>query len=216
MKYIWGEKMRKIQKNVWERKQMVIIIICFSLLLGIILGAIGANTMNELQYHEIGNYLSGFFHTLKENKLSEKEGFSYSFIKYEKYVMLIWLCGFIPPGIIAIILLLFFRGLGLGFTTAVMIKEYGNFGAVLSSVSYLPQNIIMIPVLVTISYIAIEYILKKFTYGSPKSRLKREKQKIMIEYCIVFAISGIFVAIAAGIESYFIPIFMEKIVGFIK
>lgn len=208
--------MKKIQKNVWERKQMVILIICFSLLLGIMLGAIGANTMDELQYHEIGNYLSSFFDTLKKDGLSEKENFSSSFIKYEKYIILIWLCGFIPPGVVAIILLLFFRGLGLGFTTAIMVKEYGNFGMILSAVSYLPQNIIMIPILIIVSYIAIEYILKKFTYGSLKSKLKREKQKTMIEYFIVFIVSGIFVTIAAGIESYFIPILMEKIVGFIK
>lgn len=207
--------MVKKQKSGLEKRQIILIFICLSLLIGTIAGSIAANTMDELQLKQLGEYLSGFFHDFSGESVAQKENFIDSFWKYEKYTALIWICGFLPPGAVVIIVVLLFRGIGLGFTTAVMIQRYGSSGILLAIVSYLPQNIFLIPVLILMSCTSIEYILKKFTYGTAKTKLKREKQKTFLEYCIIFALCTLLVGAACAIEVYLVPGFMEKTIQFI-
>ena len=198
-------KKKNTEKN---RRQIVLLVICLSLLFGIILGAVFANHLNEIQYNELGGHLNGFINEMKNASLTQNASVSDVMVKYGKYAVLIWLCAFFAPGAVFIILILLFKGASYGFTTAILVRQYGKAGISFAAVSYLPQNIILIPVYLCISYFALEYILRKYKALPPKARLKRESQKVNLEYLIILLASVVLIAAASAVEVYVIPFFL--------
>ncbi len=57
-----------------------------------------------------------------------KNGFFESFFKYGAAVLGIWLCGFFKLGIIGMVIIIFTKGTGVGFTSAFIIKCMGDTG----------------------------------------------------------------------------------------
>lgn len=198
----------KYKKITFSKGQILMFSICLCLLIGILLGAIGANSMNEMQYTELGNYLNGFLNKIKQEGVMS-QNYADVVVKYGKYALLIWLCGFIAPGAVFIYMILIFRGVGYGFTTALLVKQYGKVGISFAALSYLPQNIILIPAYIGIAFVSMQYILKKFQKLPPKARLQREKQKTNLEYIIIFMGEFMLVAAASAVEVYVIPILLS-------
>lgn len=205
-----GRRLMKKKKIDYSKRQILFFSICLCLLLGILLGAIGANNMGEMQYTQMGNYLNGFLDKIKEEGANQQV-YSQVAIKYGKYALAIWLCGFLAPGAVFIYIILLLKGLSYGFTTALLVKQYGQSGIGFAAVSYLPQNLILIPAYVAMAYISLEYILKKFRKLPPKARLKRDKQKANIEYIILFLGEIGLILAASVIEVYLIPILVQLV-----
>lgn len=197
------------KKNIdFSKRQILVIIICLCLFLGIILGAIGANNLSEVQYNELGSYLGSFIDGIKNSGTTELI-LSDVILKYGKYVVMIWCCGFIAPGAVMVLVIIIFKGISYGFTTALLVKQYGQTGIKFAALSYLPQNIILIPAYIFIAYVSIEYILKKFKVLPPKARLKREKHKSYLEYIIILFAELLVVSAASIIEVYLVPILLK-------
>lgn len=185
-------------------------VICACFLGGILFGAVIANSLGPQSYQEYGENLNGFMSRIKAEGISKKGAMADCVIKYGKYLAAIWGCGFLAPGTIFILLLVFYKGIGYGFTTAILVKEYGAGGMAFASSSYLPQNLILVPVYLMMSYISIQFILNRYKNLSPKQRLKREVEKNIVEYMIYFAGACLLLLSACAVEVYFVPAFMTR------
>lgn len=198
----------KRKKINFSKRQILFFSICLCLLLGIFLGAIGANHMNGMEYKQMGSYIGNFLEQIKQEGMAT-QNFSSVLIKYGKYAVFIWLCGFLAPGAVFIYVILLFKGLSYGFTTAFLVKQYGKSGIGFAAISYLPQNFILIPAYLAMAYISLEYIFRKFTRLPQKARLKREKQKTNLEYFILFLGELVLICAASAVEVYLVPMLLQ-------
>lgn len=199
--------MKKIQNNTASGELKILFVACICLAMGTILGSIGANTMNQDQLAEINSYIGGIFTEFSGGNI--ETSIMQGMIKYGKYVLLIWCCGFLSPGAIFILLILVFKGISYGFTTSLLVKQYGAKGILLAAESYLPQNLILIPVLLLVSYFSLSFILNRYRVLPPKARLKREQDKSLIEYIIVLIVSTLLLLLSCAIEVYLVPILIN-------
>lgn len=109
-------------------------------LIGIIFGAIVVNSLSLTQKNDLFMYLQQFFGQVSNGHLAESSAiFSQSFAHYAKYVGLMWILGLSIIGLPVILILLFLKGVVVGFTVGFLVNQMGMTGFFLSFVSVLPQ-----------------------------------------------------------------------------
>ena len=92
-----------------------------------------------------------------------------------------------------------FRSIAVGFTSAMMMTAYGTKGVFIAATSFLPQNLLLIPAYILMMSAALYYMLHWQEEGR-KRTLKRERRRKQTEYCILFGMSVLLLAGAAGVE----------------
>ena len=183
--------MKKRRKD--KRIPKIFGIVCLSFLLGTMGGALAANLLPMGEQGE----LSGFLQQTMEGAV--EVSFLALFWKYLKYDLLIWLGGWMQLGLFLSGAAFFFRSVAVGFTSAMLMSVYGIKGIWLAVTHLLPQNLLLIPTYICIMSAAVYYMLN-WQEGSGKRALKRERRRKQTEYCILFGVSVMLVAAAAGIE----------------
>lgn len=192
--------MGKKKKGLDKRGQKIILMVCLSFLLGVIGGAIGANLMGSGQQAE----LSAFLHDAMVTP-TQKQTFWTIFWKYLKYDLLIWVGGWMNMGLFLAGSAFLLRSISLGFASAMMMVTYGTKGVFGAMVRILPQNIVLIPAYLFIMCAAIYYLFS-WKEGGGKRALTRERRRKQTEYCILFVISVVLIAVGAGIEILCYPL----------
>lgn len=185
--------MRKAKRRTDRRLQRIIGIVCLSFLCGTAGGALLANLLSAEQQGTLSVFL--------EQTLAGTNTSTYGsiFLKYLKYDLIIWLGGLMQLGLFFSGAAFLFRSICVGFTSAMMMTAYGMKGIFLSAVSFLPQNLLLIPAYLLMMSAALYYALSSPEQGE-KRILKREKKRKQTEYCILFGISVLLLAAASGIE----------------
>ncbi len=198
-----------------ERGQIMIGIICLSFLLSAVAGAIAANYMGGEQVAYFGQEINTFFGEIREHGISRNTHFLPVYFKYIKYDILIWLGGWITGGVFLSVGVLLFRGISLGFTTAMLMKQFGMRGMLAATVSFVPQNIIIVPVFLFMTWAAIHFFVDMREKGVGRASLRRERQRKQAEYSILFGGSLACLAVASVLEVAVTPILMESISVFL-
>ena len=160
-------------------------------LIGIVLGVIFINNVNETQETEISSYISNFISSLKENSTIDKAGLvKKSLINNITLGVLLWFVGSTVIGIPIVYGTILFRGFCLGYTISSTIAVLGAGKGILFSIStVLFQNIIFIPAILALAVSGIKLY---------KSILKdKRKENIKIEICRHTLFSIIIVAMLA-------------------
>ena len=168
-------------------------VVCLSFLLGTIGGALAANLLPVGETGELSGFLQGAMEGVVE------ASFLSIFWKYLKYDLLIWLGGWMQMGLFLSGAAFFFRSVAVGFTSAMLLTAYGMKGIWMAVTHVLPQNLLLIPTYICIMSAAVYYMLN-WQGDSGKNALKRERRRKQTEYCILFGISVVLVAAAAGLE----------------
>ncbi|MBR4934548.1 MAG: stage II sporulation protein M [Anaerotignum sp.] len=184
--------MRK-KRGTDRQVQKVIGIVCLSFLLGNIGGALAANLLPAGEQGELSLFLQGM------TEGSQVSSFGALFWKYLKYDLVIWLGGWMQMGLFISGMTFLFRGVSLGFTSAMLLNVYGVRGIGMVITSLLPQNILLIPAYILMMSAALYYMLHWKEEGG-KRALKRERRRRQTEYCILFAISVVLLAGAVVVE----------------
>lgn len=208
-------RVKRIKKNVYKLnmsfEKMVILIFSFVMFIGTVIGAIIANFINESQFLELSKFMSGFFNDFGINSISKADVFTECVIKYGKTIVILWFLGFISIGVIFILIVLFFKGISYGFTTAFIIKQFGTKGILYSLALYIPQSIILIPVYFFVAFFSLKYIVKNIG----NKEIKNENSILELKaYIVLLAIAGVFVLIAALIDIFITP-YLMNIIGFV-
>ncbi len=185
-------------------------------LMGIIFGAIVVNSLSFAQKEDLYFYLSKFFNEIEDGRItSAEELFRQSFLHNVKYLGLIWLLGISIIGLPLIFVLLFMKGVVVGFSVGFLVNQMHWNGFLLSFVSVLPQNIVIIPAFIFIGAISASFSLTLIRKIFMKQSHPTHFQMIpfLSKYVIFLVIAIGVVTIAASIEAYLSPNLMEAVIS---
>ncbi|MBW3113398.1 MULTISPECIES: stage II sporulation protein M [Bacillaceae] len=188
-------------------------------LMGIIFGAIVVNSLSFAQKEDLYFYLSKFFSEMEDGSMtSSEELFRQSFLHNVKYLGLMWLLGISIIGLPLIFVLLFMKGVVVGFSVGFLVNQMSWSGFLLSFVSILPQNIIIIPAFIFIGAISANFSLTliRKIFMRHTSSMQFQMIPFLSRYVIFMVVAIGIVTVAASIEAYLSPNLMEAVISKLK
>lgn len=199
---------RHLVDNIW-----IYMIVVFVFILGISLGSMTVNNIDDVSKNDAKLYIEGFLDLTSQNELQSAYILKQS-IKFNLYfTMILFLSSLTYLGILIIPLLAAFRGFCIGFSVAFLTQNFGSNGFLLSIGSVLPQNIIYVPVIIVMGVVGLNYSLWAFRnryfkkYGAASN--------LFAPYA--FATLVLFVILIAGciVESYITSIIIKAITPYV-
>jgi stage II sporulation protein M len=180
-------------------------------LMGVIFGSIVVNSLDFVQKHDLYSYLNRFFGQVTEGKFaSSKDMFLQSYFHNVKYIGLMWILGISIIGLPLILILLFLKGVVVGFTVGFLVNQMGWNGFILSFVSILPQNVIIIPAFIIMSTIAMSFSLKMVRQQFNK-RIHEPIFPLFTRYTFVIIGLSCLLLLASTFEAFVSPTLMKQI-----
>ncbi len=196
-----------------EENRSIYIFTMILFLIGIIFGAIIVNSLSLGQKHDLHIYLTQFFGQVAEGQLADSKAmFSQSFAHYIKYIGLMWVLGLTIIGLPIILILLFIKGIVVGFTVGFLVNQLGLSGFFLSFASIMPQNIILVPVFIVIATASISFSLKMIRHQFIKKNHEPVFQQFLRYSALVLCI-GALLAVSSAFEAYVSPNLMRMVVN---
>jgi len=169
---------------------------------GIIFGAIIVNSMNFIQKQDLFFHLEQFFGQIATQKImTHSDIFKQSFFYHLKYLLFLFILGISIIGLPLIWILLFLKGLVIGFTVGFIVNQLGMNGLLLAILSVAPQNLLIVPIYIGASSLAMIFSLILLE----KLFAKRISQSIMHplgKYLSSYAMLIIVTVIAALLEAF--------------
>lgn len=123
-----------------------------------------------------------------------------------------WILGITMIGLPIILLLLFLKGMVIGFTIGFFVQQMGWKGFLLSFVSVLPQNLIIIPVFIVVAVISVSFALQLIKKLFVKS-IYQPIAPMLVKYCMFFGAAILLLGLAAFVEGYFTPYLMRSLLS---
>ncbi|WP_202076807.1 stage II sporulation protein M [Caldalkalibacillus salinus] len=198
-----------IQRH-FERHASLYLFIVVLFVMGIIFGTVTVQSLGHSQQADLVFYFEQFMSEMKEDHIVEPSyAFWQSFIHYMKYTGVIWLLGLSIIGLPIILILLFLKGVFVGFSVGFLVHQLGWEGFLLSLVSVIPQNMVVVPLILLMSVLSISFSLQLIGYIFGQNRVKR-KPRLGYYMAIMFGASLILFVVAL-FETYISPVFMRLI-----
>jgi len=180
----------------------IYIFTCGLFLMGIIFGAIVVNSMNFIQKEDLYFYLSQFFEQVVDNDPhSNLAIFKSSYYFHLKYLLLLYILGLSIIGLPIVWILIFLKGMFVGFTVGFIVNQLGFKGLILASLSIAPQNIFIIPIYIVAASFAMIFSLMLFKKIMRQNISYSIFQPFQI-YTIVFIILLASSSLASILETY--------------
>ncbi|GIN38256.1 MULTISPECIES: stage II sporulation protein M [Heyndrickxia] len=186
-------------------------------LMGVVFGAIIVNSLSIDQKEDLFYYLNQFFGQISEGKIAAPTDlFRLSFLHNVKFLGLMWVLGISIIGLPLILVLLFIKGIVVGFSVGFLVNQMGWGGFLLSFVTVLPQNLFIIPMFIFIAVVAVGVSLKLIRKIFIKQSMGVQIIPMLTQYFIVLIIAVGFISIAAGVEAYISPELMKSAMSYIN
>ncbi|CRK84000.1 stage II sporulation protein M [Neobacillus massiliamazoniensis] len=208
-------KKRLYQSNAasyFREHSSIFLFIVVLFLMGVIFGAIVVNSMSITQKEDLFYYLSQFFGQISNGKVADNNDlFTQSFLHNSKFIGLMWILGISIIGLPVILILLFIKGMVVGFTVGFLVNQMGMKGFLLAFVSILPQNLITIPVFIMMAAFSVIFSMRMIK----KQFMKKYAQPVLPyfkKYIFVLLISIVFISAASGIEAFLSPWLMKMLI----
>ncbi|MCH1624831.1 stage II sporulation protein M [Ferdinandcohnia quinoae] len=185
-------------------------------LMGVIFGAIVVNSLNFNQKQDLLYYLNRFFGDVSEGKYADAgDMFKQSFFHNIKYVGLMWILGISIIGLPVILILLFLKGVVVGFTVGFLVNQMGWSGFLLSFVSVLPQNLLIIPTFIIVGTVAVAFSLKMIRNQFMK-RMNEPILHLLTRYTLLMVAVSFILLAASAFEAFASPALMKGIIDTIS
>ncbi|MEH7073920.1 stage II sporulation protein M [Neobacillus drentensis] len=199
--------------SYFREHSSIFLFIVVLFLMGVIFGAIVVNSMSITQKEDLFYYLSQFFGQVSNGKeAGDNDLFLQSLFHNSKFIGLMWILGISIIGLPVILILLFLKGMVVGFTVGFLVSQMGWQGFMLAFVSILPQNLIIIPVFILMAALSVIFSLRMIK----KQFMKKYAQPILPffkRYIFALVVAVIFISAASGIEAYLSPWLMKTIIN---
>lgn len=204
---------QNIAANHFREYSSVYIFVIVLFLMGVIFGAVVVNSLSFSQKEDLFYYLSQFFGGLTNGKQAEAHDlFVQSLFHNSKYIGLMWVLGISIVGLPVILILLFIKGMVVGFTVGFLVNQMGWDGFLLSFVSILPQNFIIIPIFIIMAVMTITFSLQMIRRQFMK-KISSPFMPMLTRYFLTLVGAIVFLTAAAAIEAYLSPVLMKAIIG---
>ena len=197
-------KIEAIKKQIIPCNKFNFFIISL-VVVGIICGAIYYNMLSKTDLDIVKKSITDFFATLNNDQINYSQVLINSITNELVSILIIFALGFSVIGIPLIILLIFFKGLILGFSISSLISIFSYKGVIYSFIYIFPAQLISILSFLMISFYSINFSLMLF--NKRQVNVKREFKKYLVILGITFILSIIF----ALLESYIFPSLLKLI-----
>lgn len=202
--------------NHFREHSSIYLFVIVLFLMGVIFGAVVVNSLSFNQKEDLYYYLSQFFGQVSAGTVAESHDlFIQSLFHNSKFIGLMWFLGISIIGLPVILVLLFMKGMVVGFTVGFLVNRMGWDGFLLSFVSVMPQNIIIIPVFIITAAVTVALSLKMIRRQFMKN-LGQPVVPMFGKYLAVFCAAVVLLSVAAGIEAYLSPALMKSVVSSVK
>lgn len=174
---------------------------------GIIFGSIAVNMISESQLKNVLNYFNGFIANVNNIDINPSTVFYISVSNNLKLALVIVLFGLTIIGMPFILALIFFRGFVLGFTVGFIINQLGAGGVFFAFLSILPQNLIIIPSILSLGVTGVTFsmsILKNRRKASTDSY-----SQLLGSYILLNCVFSLMLVLGGLIEGYISPVFIK-------
>ncbi|SER15018.1 stage II sporulation protein M [Gracilibacillus ureilyticus] len=170
-------------------------------LTGIIFGAIIVNSMSFIQKQDLYFYLENFFlNFLHDENIVQTDLFKNAMLYHIQFLALLFFLGLAVIGLPIIWILLFVKGVAVGFTVGYFVNQLGWKGLMLAFSSIASQNMVIIPIYIIASAFAMIFSFTLLQSILSK-RYKLPVIQVFYRYIGVFFILTVGAAAAAGLES---------------
>ena len=175
------------------------LIVSIILLIGIVLGVILVNKMNDSQKEQVSTYLTDFTNALKgDSQIDQLQLLKKSVINNILLVLFMWFVGSTVIGIPLVLGMVAFRGFCLGYTISSAISIWGTGkGMLFFASSLLLQNLIFIPCLIALAVSGIK-LYKSIMKDKRKENIKFE----IFRHTIFSVFILVFLLVSSLIETY--------------
>lgn len=202
--------------SYFREHSSIFLFVVILFLMGVIFGAIVVNSMSITQKQDLFYYLTQFFGQVSDGKIQESTDlFLQSFLHNSKFIGLMWVLGISIIGLPIILILLFLKGMVVGFTVGFLVSQMSWKGFLLAFVSILPQNFIIIPIFIIMAVMSISFSLIMIK----KQFMKKYAQSIFPlfkRYIFALMAAVVLISAASGIEAYLSPGLMKTVMHSIK
>lgn len=206
----------KIQERVishTKNNASIYLFVFVLLFMGVIFGAIIVNSLHNELKQDLLFYLKQFFSQVQKDNIGEPSTiFRESYFTQLMYIGIIWLLGISIIGLPIILILLFLKGVVVGFTVGFLVDQMGVKGFFLAIVSVLPQNLIVMPIYIFISTISIGFSIQLIK----QLFIKKNTESILpdlVRYTFTFIVLGGILLLSSSIEGYLSPYLMKMIIN---
>ncbi|MFC2948249.1 stage II sporulation protein M [Virgibacillus sediminis] len=153
-------KNRMLTINHFKEHATIYLFMTILFLTGIIFGAILVNSMSFVQKQDLFFYMERFFGQIIDGQqMANTEILRNSLSYHLKYLLLLFLLGLSVIGLPAVWVLLFAKGMMVGFSVGFIVNQLGTEGMLLASLAIAPQNILIIPVYIAAGSVSMIFSL---------------------------------------------------------
>lgn len=179
------------QSRIWNHVKEHVMIYLFMLVLfitGIIFGAITVNSMTFIQKQDLFFHLERYMTQVNaEEAVHSKDILKRSFFFHVKYLALFFLLGITIIGVPVIWLLIFIKGVVIGFSVGFIVNQLGTKGLLLATLSIAPQNMLTIPIYIFAGSLSMILSLT-LCYKLIGRTVTRSLKQPFIQYCYAFIV----------------------------
>lgn len=179
---------------------------------GIVFGTLVVHALPQEQKQELLAFLQYFLNSVGEQEFLEThQHFQQAFAQYLKTVVVMWVFGLSVIGLPIIMLLLFLKGLVVGFTVGFLVNQLKWQGVTFSLAGVLPQNMLVVPALMIIGVAGISFSLRLI-----RTRLLARREHVLPHFFrytwITAAMFGV-LTLAALFETFVSPHLMRYVIN---
>ncbi len=179
-------------------------------MMGVIFGSFVIYSLSPSQKQELISYISNFLFGIGKNGLQgTKLAFKQIFFDNLKYLGIIWFLGLSIIGMPLIFLVIFLKGFLIGFTISFFISQLHWQGFLLSLVTIVPQNLLIVPVLIIAGVSGTLFSLSLMKGRGKNKALS--SQQTFTSYSMLILILGGIIFFASLYEAYITPYLMKLI-----
>lgn len=209
---------RKIKRWLYRHYQnnfFVYFIISLLFILGVLAGAITIKIIGPEKNNDVMLFLNSLFKAIDNNSLNSISIFKQSLIDNYKAILILWISGILYLGIIVSPAIMLFRGFALGFSVGFFVYEYGLKGFLFSILGIFPQNLIIIPGIISIASVSMAFSLSSMK--KKKIRLKNNTRlSQIVDYSLIILAFSSVIFIGSIIEAYIAPIFLRFLTEYLS
>lgn len=181
-------------------------------LTGVIFGAIIVNSMSFVQKEDLIFYLERFFGEIADkDQIENNEILKSSFFYHARYLLLLFVLGLSVIGLPIVWILLFLKGLVVGFSVGFIVNQLQVKGLLLASLAIAPQNFLIIPIYIIAGSLSMVFSLNLLR----KLFSRRISQPILQpfgKYVTVFSLLLVISLVASALEAFVANEAMEMMI----
>ncbi len=199
-----------ILENIKENKKEYISL-CIVLFIGIVLGVLFINNTNEEEKTQVQNYINNFIEVTKNNGIDKPKLLKELIMKNIFIGIMLWFVGSTVIGIPLVYAYVMYNGFCISYAISSCIAVLGKWqGILFSASSILLQNIIIIPIILSISVSGI-----KLYQSIMKDRRKENIKLEIVKHTIISSGNIMLLILSAFIEAYISTSIVEVVTKYI-